>query len=136
MKALRESFPKSVVLVYANFMPGESLPTEDKGYLRAVFEAAKNMNVGVGGPDLLPHKPSQMNHSYPLIRASSTHVRVGVAVQDGDYQHVYPQTGKEVSIAEIISFGKEYLGVDYIFWCTEEPFFSERLIRFMKSSNR
>lgn len=134
MKALREAFPKSVVLVYANFMPGEWLPTEDKGYLRAVYQAAKEMDVGVGGPDLLPHKRSQMNHSYPLIRSSSAHVRVGIAVQDGDYQHLNPQTGKEVTIAEIIAFGTDYLGVDYIFWCTEEPFFSERLIRFMKSN--
>jgi hypothetical protein len=132
MKALKEAFPKSVVMVYANFMPGEWLPTEDKGYLRAVYEAARKLHVGVGGPDLLPYKPSQMNNSYPLIRASAPHVPVGLAVQDGDYQHVNPQTGKQVTIAETIKFGKEYLGVDYIFWCTEEPYYSEQLIPFMK----
>ena len=132
MKALREAFPKSAVLVYANFMPGEWLPTEDKGYLRAVYEAARKLRVGVGGPDLLPYKQSQMNNSYPLIRASASHVQVGLAVQDGDYQHVNPKTGKQVTIKEIVDFGKEYLGVDYIFWCTEEPYYSERLIPFMK----
>lgn len=132
MKALREAFPKSVVLVYANFMPGEWLPREDQGYLRAVYEAARKFNVGVGGPDLLPYKESQMGASYPLIRASAPHVRVGVAVQDGNYQHVNPKTGKQVSIAEIINFGKDYLGVDYIFWCTEEPYYSNQLIPFMK----
>ncbi|HKY46248.1 MAG TPA: hypothetical protein VJM50_24360 [Pyrinomonadaceae bacterium] len=132
MKALREAFPKSVVLVYANFMPGEWLPTEDRGYLKAVYEAARKFNVGVGGPDLLPYKQSQMGASYPLIRAAAPHVRVGVAVQDGNYQHVNPKTGKQVSIAEIINFGKEYLGVDYIFWTTEEPYYSEQLIPFMK----
>ena len=132
MKALREAFRKSVVLVYANFMPGEWLPREDKGYLRAVYEAARKLRVGVGGPDLLPYKESQMNNSYPLIRASASDVRVGVAVQDGNYQHVNPKTGKQVTLAEIINFGKEYLGVDYIFWCTEEPYYSEQLIPFMK----
>jgi len=132
MQAMRAAFPKSVVLIYANFMPGEWLPSEDKGYLRAVYEAARKLNVGVGGPDLLPYKRAQMNNSYPLIRAASAHVRVGLAVQDGDYQHVNPQTNKEVTIGEIIQFGKDYLGVDYIFWCTEEPFYSERLIRFMR----
>ena len=104
MKALKEAFPKSVVLVYANFMPG--------GYLLAVYEAARKMRVGVGGPDLLPYKPSQMKNSYPLIRASAPHVPVGLAVQDGDYQHVNPKTGQQVTIAEVIDFGKEYLGVD------------------------
>lgn len=132
MKAMREAFPKSVVLVYANFMPGEWLPTEDKGYLRAVYEAARKLNVGVGGPDLLPYKESQMGASYPLIRASASKLPVGLAVQDGDYQHVNPKTRKQVSIAEIINFGKDYLGVDYIFWCTEEPFYSNQLVPFMK----
>jgi hypothetical protein len=37
MKALKQAFPKSVAMQYANFMPGEWRPTEDKGYLRAVY---------------------------------------------------------------------------------------------------
>jgi len=125
MKAMREAFPKSVVLVYANFMPGD-------GNLRAVYEAARKLHVGVGGPDLLPYKQSQMDNSYPLIKASASHVPVGLAVQDGDYNHVNPKTSKQVTIAEVIDFGKEYLGVDYIFWCTEEPYYSEQLIPFIK----
>ena len=125
MKAMREAFPKSVVLVYANFMPGD-------GNLRAVYEAARKLHVGVGGPDLLPYKQSQMDNSYPLIKASASHVPVGLAVQDGDYNHVNPKTSKQVTIAEVIDFGKEYLGVDYIFWCTEEPYYSEQLIQFLK----
>ena len=125
MKAMREAFPKSVVLVYANFMPGD-------GNLDAVYEAARKLRVGVGGPDLLPYKQWQMKSSYPLIRASSGQLAVGVAVQDGNYAHVNPQTGKQVTIEEIIKFGKEYLGVDYIFWCTEEPYYSEQLVPFLK----
>ena len=44
-----------------------------------------------------------------------------------------PRTSKEVTIADIIQFGKDYLGVDYIFWTIEEPYYSERLIPFMKN---
>jgi len=125
MKAMREAFPKSVVLVYANFMPGD-------GSLPAIYEAARKLRVGVGGPDLLPYQTWQMKNSYPLIRASSAHVAVGVAVQEGNYHHINPQTGKEVTIAEILKFGEEYLGVDYIFWSNEEPYYSERLVPFLK----
>lgn len=53
MQSLKEAFPKSVVLVYDNFMPGEWLPREDQGYMRAVYQAAKKLKV-VGGHDLLP----------------------------------------------------------------------------------
>lgn len=133
MRALKRAFPKSVVLQYANFMPGEWQPNDDKGYLRSVYKAALELGVGVGGPDLLPYKPGQMNNSYHLIKNAAGTVPVGVAVQDGNYAHVNPQTKKQVSIAEIIAFATDYLKVDYIFWCTEEPYFSEQLIPFFKS---
>jgi hypothetical protein len=133
MRALKRAFPKSVALQYANFMPGEWQPNDDKGYLRSVYKAARELGVGVGGPDLLPYKPGQMNNSYHLIKNAAGTVPVGVAVQDGNYAHVNPQTKKQVSIAEIIAFATDYLKVDYIFWCTEEPYFSEQLIPFFKS---
>jgi hypothetical protein len=36
MRALKRAFPQSVAMQYANFMPGEWLPGDDKGYLRSV----------------------------------------------------------------------------------------------------
>src|SRR6185436_8341331 len=38
MRALKRAFPKSVAMQYANFMPGEWLPVEDKSYLRSVYQ--------------------------------------------------------------------------------------------------
>jgi len=37
-----------------------------------------------------------------------------------------------VTIAEVIEFAENYLKLDYIFWCTEEPYFSEQLIPFLQ----
>ena len=41
-------------------------------------------------------------------------------------------TGSAKPVRHYCDFGKDYLGVDYIFWCTEEPYYSEQLIPFMK----
>ena len=131
MKALKRAFSKSIALQYANFMPGEWRPTNDKGYLRAIYRAAKESKVGVGGPDLLPYKPGQMGSSYSLIKELAGEVTVGIAVQDGNYEHVNPQTGKRVTIKELIEFANDYLKADYIFWCTEEPYYSSDLVPFM-----
>jgi hypothetical protein len=131
LKALKRAFPKSVALQYANFMPGEWRPSKDKGYLRAVYNAARETKVGVGGPDLFPYKPGQMGSSYELIREVTEGLPVGVAVQDGNFDYVNPKTGKRVTIAEQIKFAKEYLNADYIFWCTEEPYFSREVVPFM-----
>ena len=132
MKALKRAFPNSVVMQYANFMPGEWRPTEDKGYLRAVYEAAKELKVGVGGPDLLPYRPGQLKSSYPLIRDAARTVPTGIAVQEGNYEDQDPKTGKRITIPELLEFATEYLKVDYIFWCTQEPYYSEQVIPFLK----
>lgn len=132
MKALKRAFPKSVAIQYANFMPGEWRPTNDEGYLRAVYQAAKESKVGVGGPDLLPYSPGQLKSSYPLIRQAAGIVPIGIAVQDGNYDDINPKTGKRITIAELIKFATEYLQVDYIFWCTQEPYYSQGLIPFLR----
>jgi hypothetical protein len=132
MKALKQAFPKSVALQYANFMPGEWRPTEDKGYLRAVYDSAKKLGVGVGGPDLRPHRPGQLKSSYPLIREAAGIVPIGIAVQDGNYEDVDPKTGKRITVAELNKFATDYLKADYIFWCTQEPYYTEHVIPYLK----
>jgi len=132
MKVLKRAFPRSVAMQYGNFMPGEWRPTNDKGYLRAVYEAAKKSNVGVGGPDLMPYRPGQLGTSYPLIREAAGIVPTGIAVQDGNLEAVNPKTGKKVDAAELMMFATEYLKVDYVFWGTEEPYYSADVIPFLR----
>ena len=134
MAALKKAFPKSVTLQYANFMPGEWLPDKDMSYLRTVYRRAREMGVGVGGPDLLPFRRGQLNHSYPLIRASSGIVPTGIAVQSGNYNARDPKTGKQPTIAELTKFAVEQLKVKYIFWCTEEPFYSRQVLPFLNGA--
>lgn len=133
MKALKRAFTKSIALQYANFMPGEWRPTNDKGYLRAVYNAARENGIGVGGPDLFPYKPGQMGSSYSLIHAVNGKVPVGIAVQDGNYDYINPKTGRRVTIGEQIKFARDYLKADYIFWCTQEPFFSRDVVPLVSS---
>ncbi len=130
LKALKRAFPKSIALQYANFMPGEW--ANGKGHLGAVYKAAQDAKVGVGGPDLLPYKAGQMNNSYHFIRDAAAMVPVGIAFQDGNQAYINPKTGKRVTIPEAIDFAKDYLRADYIFWCTEEPYFSNELVPFLR----
>ncbi len=133
MSALKAAFPRSFVLQYINFMPGEWLPFEDKGYMKSVYDAAEKWKVGVGGPDLLPYKKGQMAHAYHFIPLVKNKVPVGVAIQEGNYEHINPKTGKRVTLQELYDFGTDFLGADYLFWCTEEPFYSRDVIPFVKA---
>jgi hypothetical protein len=131
MVAAKAAFQKSIVMQYANFMPGEWLPEDDHGFLKSVFARAKDHQIAVGAPDLLPFKPGQMKHAYPLLRDLSGVVPTGIAVQWGNYEHRNPMTGKQVTIPELIAFAQEHLRVTYVFWCTQEPFYSNQFIPFL-----
>jgi hypothetical protein len=124
----KQAFPKSVAMQYANFMPGEWRPTSDKGYLSAVYAAARELKVAVGGPDVMPSRPGQMNGPYPLIRESAGIVPTGLAVQDGNLAEINPKTGKKVTAAELLEFAVEDLKLDYIFWGREEPYYSSEIM--------
>ena len=132
MKALKKAFLQSDVIQYANFMPGGYVPGGNTELLKSVYEFAKKNNIGVGGPDILVNKPGQMRNSYGLVREASSIVPTGVAVQDGNYDHVNPKTGKQVSIQEIYEFAKDYLKLKYVFWCIEEPYYSRDVIPFLQ----
>jgi hypothetical protein len=132
MMALKRAFPKSVTMQYANFMPGEWRPEQEHFYLRSVYERAMQLKVGLGGPDLLPYKPGQLNHAYPLLRQVAGSVPTGIAVQDGNYQHLNPKTKQPVTIEELQRFATEYLKVDYLFWCTQEPFYTRDLLPWLR----
>ena len=134
MEALKQAFPRSVAMQYANFMPGEWLPDDDRSYLRSVYERARELKVAVGGPDLLLHQRGHMRHGYPLIRECAGKVPTGIAVQDGNYEHKNPQTGQRATIGELIEFATEPLRVDYMFWCTQEPYYSKQLIPFLRAA--
>ena len=71
MAALKKAFPKSTAMLYANFM-SEADPSGKPVYLRSLYEKAAELKLGMGGPDLLPHRKWQLFNSYPLIREFST----------------------------------------------------------------
>jgi hypothetical protein len=132
MTAAREAFPRSHVIQYANFMPGEGLPDNDRGYLRGVYEHATRIGVGVGGPDLLPHREGQRNHSYPLIANRAPDVVGGIAVQWGNLDDRNPVTGEKVTVEELYRFARDSLSLNYIFWGTQEPYYSDQILPYLR----
>jgi hypothetical protein len=136
MTAARKAFARSGVIVYANFMPGEWLPWTDHGYLRAVYAHAESIGVGVGGPDLLPHRKGQQNHSYSLIAARGPKILAGIAVQDGNLEEKDSSTGQPVTVVELHRFAKDRLRLDYIFWGTQEPYFSKDVLTYIRGLAR
>jgi hypothetical protein len=132
MRALKRAFPRSVAMQYANFMPGEWLPGDDRGYLRSVYAEARQLGLAMGGPDLLPFRRPQLNHTYAMLRAYRGVAPTGVAVQWGNYEDINPRTGARITVSELVDFASNTLGVRYIFWEPQEPFFSRDVLPFLE----
>jgi hypothetical protein len=140
MVAMKRSFPHSTTMQYANFMPGEWLPWEDHGYLRSIYSYGQEIGVGLGAPDLIVDRKGQLNHPLAMMHEGRFRVPLGIAVQDGNY---IGETGttRVVSTRENIvpmlhAFAKDFLGVSFMFWSYQEPYFSEDVLPCFKSNPR
>lgn len=134
MASGRSAFHRSRVVVYGNFMPGEWLPDDDHGHLRGVYAYADSIGIGVGGPDLLPFRRGQRNHSLRLIAARGPTTVAALAVQDGNLAEKNPATGARVTVDDLVRYATDTLRLDYIFWGTEEPYYSRDILPWLSRS--
>jgi hypothetical protein len=146
MLALKKAFPQSVTMQYANFMGGEWLPWEDKGYLRSIYEYGQEIGVGLAGPDLMVQRKAQLHHALAMMHEGKFTVPLGIAIQDGNYigetgaVKDYKKNGDIVlknrkNIVPLLhAFAKDFLKVSYMFWVNQEPYFSEDVIPCLTSN--
>jgi hypothetical protein len=132
MLALKKAFPNSTTMQYANFMPGEWLPWDDKGYLRSIYRYGQEIGVGLGGPDLMVKRVGQLNHTIAMMHEGKFTVPLGIAIQDDNYVGETGNndivTDRENIVPILHAFAKDFLKVKYMFWVCQEPYFSEDVI--------
>lgn len=140
MLALKKSFPTSTTMIYANFIPGEWLPWEDKGYLQGIYEYGEEIGVGLGAPDLMVTRKGQLNNPLALMHEGIYTVPIGIAIQDGNYigktgadldynENSDKDINSQQSIVPLLhGFAKDFLKVNYMFWVNQEPYFERDVI--------
>jgi hypothetical protein len=126
IRYLKKAFKKSRVIQYVNFFPEEW--NNDHHYMSRLFNFAVNHHIGLGGPDIVPYKDSQMKNSYPFFHQYKGKLLTAIAIQEPDYTYKNPHSGDFYNFNDFYSFAKEYLGASILFWNTEEPFFSNQLL--------
>ena len=137
MLALKKAFPNSTTMLYANFVPGEWLPWNDKGYLKSIYAYGEEIGVGLGNPDLMVTRKAQLNNPLRLMHEGNYSVPIGIAIQDGNYigktgadsdYNEYTDQGKQAhqNIVPLLhAFAKDFLKVSYMFWVNQKPYFEE-----------
>lgn len=126
LSAGRAAFQRSCLILYANFMPG------GRRLLWRVHAYAAAIGAGVGGPDILPYRPFQRLNSLPMIEERPPDVIAGMAVQDGNLADRSRDTGQRISVAYLYAFAVQHLRLNYIFWGTEEPYYTAEVLPFLR----
>ncbi|TYA78393.1 beta-galactosidase [Seonamhaeicola marinus] len=139
MLALKTAFPKSTTMLYANFMPGEWLPWDDKGYLKSIYAYGEAIGVGLGAPDLMFTRKGQLNHALAQMHEGDFSTPLGIAIQDGNYigktgadldynEHIDKGTSRQSIVPMLYAFASDFLKVDYMFWVNQKPYFEEDVL--------
>ena len=140
MAALKKAFPDVTTMIYANFIPGEWLPYDDKGYLKSIYKYGEDIGVGLGGPDLMVTRKGQLNHALAQMHEGEFTVPLGIAIQDGNYisktgadkdydeNQENAQKDRKNLVPMLNAFAKDFLKVDYMFWVNQKPYFEEDVI--------
>lgn len=115
-----EVFKKSYVVQYVNFWP-DGWNDENNRFTDS-FNFYAEHGVGVGGPDLIPFKKTQLQNSYPFLAKYHDKVPISViAVQEPDLAEINPHTGKKFTTKEFVDYATNVLKVRIIFWATTSP---------------
>ena len=134
MLALKRAFPKSITMIYANFMPGEWLPGNDKGYLRSIYQYGEQIGVSLGAPDLMVTRKGQLNHTIAMMHESHYTVPLGIAVEDGNYIGETGDATEDMTkphrniVPMLHAFAKDFLKVSYMFWSNQQPYFQQDVL--------
>jgi hypothetical protein len=116
---------KTHVVQYVNFWPCEW--NDDRGYMSRSFAFATEHGIGLGGPDIVPNRNAHMKNSYPFFNRYRGKLElVAMAVQEPTLTYTNPQTGKPFTREEFITFARDYLGVQIIFWSVSSPWLAEK----------
>jgi len=57
----------------------------------------------------------------------------GLAVQDGNLADLDRRTGKRVTVEELAGYARDRLHLDYVFWGTEEPYWCQEVVPYLRS---
>lgn len=116
----RQAFKRSQVVQYVNFWPCEW--ENDHRYMSRLFSFAAQRGIGLGGPDIVPDKKSQMKNAYPFFNRYKGQLKlVAMAVQEPTLSYTNPRTHKPFTKEEFVDYAENYLGADIIFWSTISP---------------
>ncbi len=113
IRAARNSFPQSQVFWYMNFLP------RNQDYIADIANVAANLDVAMGGPDVLPDSTPLRDLSYPFYDEFQGRMTLFNSMQYHSYAH-QRQTekwrGKYWTMNELFVYARDELHVDYLFW--------------------
>ncbi|MEX1267256.1 MAG: hypothetical protein WEA08_10050, partial [Woeseia sp.] len=110
--AARKSFPQSQVFWYMNFLP------RNQDYIADIANVAANLDVAMGGPDVLPDSKPLKELAYPFYDQFRGRMTLFNSMQYHSYAHKRAAEwgSKYWKMNDLFVYARDELHVDYLFW--------------------
>ena len=130
MAGAKSAFPNTNVVQYVNYSGcgGGNL------IVPTLMEYAKEIGVGLGGPDVKIHSQRLRNVVYPFLCENKQYFPIAYSIQRSNYQQKKPKGKGFYSVKELLEFGKENLCMDYVSWVQRNPYFNNEVLPLLKAN--
>lgn len=121
---MRNYFPNTVTFQFANY---------PRPILESFVGSLKAMGAGLGGPDVFPEEPGLLYPGTPkgvynYYPEQSGIVPLTPSVMSDNYLNTrYDGTGHQPTILELLTFARDTLKANYIFWTRHPDYYSKVL---------
>lgn len=129
---MRKYFPNTVTFQFTNY---------PRPILESFIGSLNAMGAGLGGPDtfleepglLFPNNPKGVYNYYPQL---SGIVPLAPSVMSGNYKNTRVDgTGYQPTVAELLTFARDTLKANYIFWM-RNPDYSPKVLELLNMRNQ
>ncbi|WP_394809675.1 glycoside hydrolase [Nitrosomonas sp.] len=134
-KKMREFFPNTMTFQFTNY---------PRSFLKSFIENLSAIGTGLGGPDTFiedpglnhpgdKHSPSGVYSYYPKL---SGIIPLTPSVMQSNYANTrWDKTGREPTVLELLTFARDKLKANYIFW-TRAPGYYPKVLLMLNESNQ
>jgi len=124
MAGAKAAFPNTNVVQYVNYSGcgGGNI------IVPSIMEYAKEIGVGLGGPDIKIHSQRLSNVVYPYLCMNKNIFPIAYSVQRSNYQQRKVSKNSFYSVKEVFKFGSKNLCMDYVSWVQRKPYFINEVV--------
>ena len=133
---MRNNFPNTMTFQYTNY---------PRGILDSFVNGLKTMGATLGCPDVFPQEPGLLfpgskyspRGIYTYFPELSGVIPLAIQVEKANYENTkHDDTGYQPTVMELLTFAKQKLNVNYLFWTRSPGYYDDVLLMLNQNAQK